>query len=68
VKSAITHRWAASVAFTDTGLPIIQSLGGGVTVLGAYSGTGNLIGAVLGRAAARMALRDDQSLASPFLD
>lgn len=68
VQSEITHRWASSVAFTDTGLPIIQSLGGGVTVLGAYSGTGNLIGAVLGRAAARMALRADTSLAAPFLD
>lgn len=68
VRSEITHRWAASVAYTDTGLPIYQSLGGGVTVLGAYSGTGNLVGAVLGRAAARQALRNDDSLAAPFLD
>lgn len=68
VTTAITHRWGASVAFTDTGLPIFRSLGGGVTVLGAYSGTGNLIGAVLGRAAARLALRDDTTLATPFLD
>jgi gamma-glutamylputrescine oxidase len=68
VKSEITHRWAASVAFTDTGLPLIESLGGGVTVLGAYSGTGNLIGAVLGRGAARLALNDDDSLVAPFKD
>lgn len=68
VKTEITHRWGANVAFTDTGLPIFRSLGGGVTVLGAYSGTGNLIGAVLGRAAARLALRGDSTLAAPFLD
>jgi gamma-glutamylputrescine oxidase len=68
VTSEITHRGAASVAYTDTGLPVYQSLGGGVTVLGAYSGTGNLVGAVLGRAAARQALRNDDSLAAPFLD
>lgn len=68
VKGEVTHRWAASVAFTDTGLPLIESLGGGVTVLGAYSGTGNLIGAVLGRGAARLALRDDDALVAPFRD
>lgn len=68
VRSDITHRWAASVAYTDSGLPVYQSLGGGVTVLGAYSGTGNLVGAVLGRAAARQALRNDDSLAAPFLN
>lgn len=68
VKSEVTHRWAASVAFTDTGLPLIESLGGGVTVLGAYSGTGNLIGAVLGRGAAQLALRDDDALVAPFRD
>lgn len=68
VRSEITHRWASNVAFTDTGLPIFRALGGGVQVLGAYSGTGNLIGAVLGRAAARLALRGDESLAAPFLD
>lgn len=68
VRSEITHRWAASVAYTDSGLPIFRALGGGVHVLGAYSGTGNLVGAVAGRAAARLALRNDDSLAAPFLD
>lgn len=68
VKGEVTHRWAASVAFTDTGLPLFTSLGGGVTVLGAYSGTGNLVGAVLGRGAARLALTGDDSLVAPFRD
>ncbi len=64
ITSAVTHRWAASVSFTDSGLPVFRSLGGGVTVLGAYSGTGNLMGALCGRAAARLALRGDRSLAA----
>ncbi len=68
VRGEITHRWAASVAFTDTGLPLLETLGGGVTVLGAYSGTGNLIGAVLGRGAARLVLKGDDSLVAPFRD
>lgn len=68
VRSEVTHRWAASVSFTDTGLPIFRSFGDGVTVLGAYSGTGNVIGAVLGRAAARLALTGSDELAAPFLN
>lgn len=68
IESEITHRWAASVAFTDSGLPILRSLGDDVTVLGAYSGTGNLMGALCGRAAARLALRNDRSLAALIQD
>lgn len=68
VTTAITHRWAASVAFTDTGLPIARELGGGVFVVGAYSGTGNLVGAVCGRGAARLALTGENSLLAPFQD
>lgn len=68
VTSEITHRWAASVAFTDTGLPIVRELGGGVFVVGAYSGTGNLVGAVCGRGAARLALRGENTLIAPFED
>lgn len=68
VRAEVTHRWSALVSYTDTGLPIFRSLGGGVTVLGAYSGTGNLVGAILGRAAAQLALRGTSELAAPFLD
>jgi len=66
ITAPITHRWAASVAFTDTGLPIVRELGGGVIVCGAYSGTGNLVGALCGRGAAQLALRGDGSLLSLF--
>jgi len=68
ITSAITHRWAASVAFTDSGLPIVRELGGGVSVVGAYSGTGNLVGAACGRGAAQLALTGDSARLAPFLD
>lgn len=67
VRAPVTHRWAASVAYTDTGLPVFRDLGDGVQVLGAYSGTGNVVGAVLGRAAAQRALRGASALAAPFV-
>lgn len=68
ITADITHRWAASVAFTDSGLPIARELGGGVFVVGAYSGTGNLVGAVCGRGAARLALTGENTLLAPFRD
>lgn len=55
VRAPITHRWAASVGFTDTGIPILEQVRGGVWALGGYSGTGNVVGALCGRAAARLA-------------
>lgn len=66
ISAPITHRWAASVSFTDSGLPVARQLGGSVIVCGAYSGTGNLVGAVCGRAAAQLALKGDESLLSLF--
>ena len=42
----ITHRWAASVAYTHTGLPICEEVRSGVFAIGAYSGTGNIVGVV----------------------
>ncbi len=68
VHAEVTHRWAASVSYTDTGLPVFRELGGGVTVMGAYGGTGNVVGAILGRAAAQRALRGSSELVAPFLD
>lgn len=56
VSARITHRWAASVGFTSGVLPVAATLRGGVRVVGGYNGTGNLVGAVAGRAAARKAM------------
>lgn len=68
VRAEVTHRWAAVVAYTDTGLPIFRALGDGVHVMGAYSGTGNVVGSILGRGAAQLALTGRSDLLSPFLD
>jgi gamma-glutamylputrescine oxidase len=65
VRAAVTHRWAASVSYTDTGLPVFRDLGG-VRVMGAYSGTGNVVGAILGRAAAQLAMRGRSELGAHF--
>lgn len=52
----VTHRWGATVTFSDTGLPVLEEVRPGVLAVGAYSGTGNVMGALCGRAAARIAL------------
>lgn len=67
VGAAITHRWAASVGYTDDGLPVLEEVEGGVWACGGYSGTGNVIGAICGRAAARIALTGGSELARPFV-
>lgn len=55
-RANVTHRWAARVAYTPTGLPVFGEVEPGVWAIGAYSGTGNLMGALCGRAAAQCAL------------
>lgn len=62
VKTApVTHRWAASVAYTTTGLPFLGEVRPNVWAAGAYSGTGNLIGALCGRALAAQLVANDPS-------
>lgn len=56
VDAPITHRWAASVSYSGGLLPIAEQVRPGVWAVGAYNGTGNVTGAVLGRAAARRAV------------
>jgi gamma-glutamylputrescine oxidase len=55
VQAPITHRWAASVGYTESGLPVLEEMRDGVWAVGGYSGTGNVMGALCGRAAARLA-------------
>jgi gamma-glutamylputrescine oxidase len=66
VDVPITHRWAASVAYTPTGLPVLEELMPDVWVTGAYSGTGNVVGALCGRAAAELALTGRSKIADAF--
>ena len=55
VRAAVTHRWAASVAYTTDGLPVLEQVRDNVWAVGGYSGTGNIVGALCARAAARLA-------------
>lgn len=66
VDAPITHRWAASVSYTEDGLPVLAEVEPGVWACGAYSGTGNVIGAICGRAAAQLAVTGTSELAPLF--
>jgi len=54
VRAPVTHRWAGAIGFTDDKLPVIWR--GDGWAFGGYSGTGNLLGAVCGRAVAQWAV------------
>lgn len=61
-RAAVTHSWGASVAYTstegpDAGAPISEEVRPGVYVVGAYCGTGNVLGALYAREAAEWAMR-----------
>jgi glycine/D-amino acid oxidase-like deaminating enzyme len=62
ITATVTHRWAATVAYTGTGLPVVEQVRPGVWALGAYSGTGNVIGALCGRAVAEQITRGNSRL------
>jgi glycine/D-amino acid oxidase-like deaminating enzyme len=53
---SVTHRWAASVGYTDDHRAVCAEVDDGVVVCGAYSGTGNLVGPVAARAAVALAV------------
>lgn len=59
VHAEITHRWAASAGYSNTGLPIVEETRDAVWAIGGYSGTGNVIGALCGRAIVALALDGD---------
>jgi glycine/D-amino acid oxidase-like deaminating enzyme len=67
VHAPITHRWAATVGYTSDRLPVVAEVRPGVWAIGAYSGTGNVIGALLGRGIARRLVGGDDALLRPFL-
>ena len=64
VRAPITHRWAANVSFTKSGLPVLAEVRPGVWAIGGYSGTGNLLGALAGVAVARAACGHPSEFAS----
>jgi gamma-glutamylputrescine oxidase len=60
-RAPVTHRWAARVAYTPSGAPLIDEVRPGLWAIGGYCGTGNVVGALCGRAVAR-AVTGDQTL------
>jgi glycine/D-amino acid oxidase-like deaminating enzyme len=55
VRAPVTHRWAASVAYTTDGLPVLEQVRDKVWAVGGYCGTGNIVGALCAAAAVRLA-------------
>ena len=55
VTAPVTHRWAASVGYTPDGLPVLDEVRPKTWAVGGYNGTGNIVGALSARAAARLA-------------
>jgi gamma-glutamylputrescine oxidase len=51
-QAEITHRWVGIVGFSDDQRPFAGQIDAGLYGLGGYSGTGNLIGFIAGRAVA----------------
>jgi glycine/D-amino acid oxidase-like deaminating enzyme len=69
VDTSVTHRWAATVGYTDQLLPVSGEIRDGVRAAGGYNGTGNLMGAILARQAAGMIgqeLRAGKAVSAPF--
>ena len=56
VDAPITHRWGASVGYTDHHLPFLGEVRPGVWACGGYSGTGNLVGPLCARQLAHACL------------
>ena len=56
VTAPISHRWAASAGFARDLNPVLEEVRPGLFACGGYSGTGNVLGAVYGREAVRLAL------------
>jgi len=67
VHAPITHRWAAIVGYTASGLPVLSEVHPDVWAIGGYCGTGNVVGSLLGRGLARWRVGGDDSLVRPFV-
>ena len=67
-EASITHRWAASVSYSSSTLPVLQEVRENLWAIGAYNGTGNVVGALLGRIVAELAVKGSSENAALFLE
>jgi gamma-glutamylputrescine oxidase len=69
VKNAlITHRWAASVSYSSRSLPVLTQVRENLWAIGGYSGTGNVVGAAIGRIVADLAVHGSSEHSGLFTD
>ena len=68
VTAEITHHWAAIVSYSDNEQPIAREVMPGVWGLGAFNGTGNVIGTMLGRALVDQMIDGRSQILSDFFD
>lgn len=66
-RARVSHRWAATVGYTRDQMPVAEEVRPGVWAVGGYSGTGNVLGALLGRAVAERIVRGTSALLDPFV-
>ena len=67
VTAPIEHHWAAIVSYTDSGLPIVKEVQSGVWAVGAYCGTGNVVGALLARSVVDQCIDGQSQVISDFV-
>lgn len=56
-KAEITHRWGGLVGYNNDGDPICEEVRPGVFAIGAYNGSGNVLGTLYARRAVEWALK-----------
>jgi glycine/D-amino acid oxidase-like deaminating enzyme len=66
VTAPIEHHWAAIVSYTNSGLPIVNEVQPGVWAVGAYCGTGNVVGALLARSVVDQCIDGHSQVVSDF--
>jgi glycine/D-amino acid oxidase-like deaminating enzyme len=62
-RAEVTHRWAGTSAYTEDRRPVCEQVRENVVAVGAFSGHGNVIGSLAGKAAAELALYGHSALA-----
>jgi glycine/D-amino acid oxidase-like deaminating enzyme len=64
VRAPVTHRWAAAAGYTESGLPVVRQVADRLFAAGGYSGTGNVVGSLAGRALIELACDGRSDLAT----
>lgn len=66
-QAPVVHRWAASVGYSSSILPVLAEVRPHVWAIGGYSGTGNVLGALYGRIVAQLAVTGASAMSAPFI-